>query len=167
MNRLHEEALAARRLVEHLTAAGQDDDEQLVNDMIEGSTELGEVMSWALGKIDEAASLRDAATERARQCKARAERFNTRVDRMSEIVREALEIAGLKKLELAEATLSVRTSPPAVVVIEEGRIPGAYFETRTETRLNKAKLRADLLAGASVDGATLENIRNTLSIRRA
>ena len=166
MTALQEQAHAARELIEALRQAGRDDDET-VDISIASETDLREVVSWALGKIDENAALRDAATDMAQKCRARAARFDGRVERMVDAVRDALEIAGLKKLELPEATLSVRVSPPAVVVIEAERIPGQYFETRTETKLNKAKLRQDLLAGTSVDGATLENIRNTLSIRRA
>ncbi len=166
MTRLQQEAAAARELIEQLRIIDLADDEQLVEDTIEGQTELKEIVSWALRKIAEAEALEAGAKAARDQAAARAARFEARAARFREAITEALGIVGLKRLELPEATLSVSTRAPSVIVTDATLVPAAYQRTKTVTEPDKAAIKAALEAGTYVEGATLSNPRPSLTIRR-
>jgi hypothetical protein len=72
--------------------------------------------------------------------------------------------AGLKKITADDFTMSIRAGSPALIVVDEARIPAQYWEPR-EPRLNKLAILAELKGGGFVDGTALSNPQSTLSIR--
>lgn len=166
MSALQEQAAAARELIEALREAGRDDAET-VDLSIASETDLKEVVGWALRKIAEAEALEAAAKAAAVAARGRAERFRARGERVRDATRDALEVAGLRKLELGEATISLVPSAVAVHVADEAEVPPQYWREKTERSIDKAAIAKDIKAGNAVPGCHLANARDTLAIRRA
>ncbi len=70
----------------------------------------------------------------------------------------------LKKVAAPDFTVSVRPGSPALVVVDEGAIPDAYWQPR-EPRLDRLGLLNDLKHGRPVAGAALSNPEPVLSVR--
>lgn len=96
---------------------------------------------------------------------SRKARLETRVDRRRVAIERAMMAGELAKLELPQATLSLRLVPPKLAVISEEMIPKKYFEQ--VPKLLRSELWADVKAGMDVPGARLTNGSTTLAIRRA
>ena len=71
--------------------------------------------------------------------------------------------AGVKKLELAAATLSIRAGQPRVIITDEARLPPDCIRTRTEP--DKIAIKEHLARGEPVAGAELSNSPPTLAVR--
>ena len=67
------------------------------------------------------------------------------------------------RIELPEATLSIRVGMPKVVVTDEAVLPDTLCRIKREP--DKTKIKESLLAGNAVEGAVLSNAEHTLTIR--
>ena len=76
-----------------------------------------------------------------------------------------MEEAGLEKLVEPDFTVSLRTGPCSLIVIDEQEIPEAYRRPQPPKLDRKAALDA-IARGQNVPGATLSNARVVLSVRR-
>lgn len=122
------------------TLNGEDADEQLIADMIEGETDVFELLDRIL---------EDSVADRlmSEMAYARGKRFKDRSDKMRELARQMMEALGLDKLERATYTASLATGTPPVEVT--GVLPVAFM--RPDTVL----VRKALLKGEQVDNAHL------------
>jgi chromosome segregation ATPase len=140
--------------------------EQELLDCMEGETDLREAIS-ALSDalLDDETRLAglDATITRL---EARALRYRKRMETARKVIQKAMEQAGVRKLELPEATLSIGRTPQGVVIFEEAAIPDEYW-IEQKPKLNKAAIKSDLKAGKNVVGATLDNGASRLTIRRS
>jgi hypothetical protein len=93
----------------------------------------------------------------------RSKRFDVREHAIRTLMFKVLQTANLHKIELPEATLSIRAGQPKVIITEEGDIPDYYVRIKREP--NKILIGAALKAGTNVPGATLSNAEPTLAIR--
>ena len=157
-----------RRQIDALKAAvpelWDDPDEQFIHDMLEGSTSFVEIMTAIEERLGEDEALADAIKARRDQLREREDRVRDRIERMRGLALSLMEAAGQTRLMLPGATLSVRNTPPKVVVIDEAGIPDEFWKT-TRT-LNKTALAEALKSGVYVDGAALGNGGRALSVRR-
>jgi hypothetical protein len=93
----------------------------------------------------------------------RSKRFDAREHAIRTLMFKVLQTANLQKIELPEATLSIRAGMPKVIIVEESEIPNYYVRIKREP--NKILIGAALKAGTNVPGATLSNAEPTLAIR--
>lgn len=147
-------------LLEHPELA---DDEVLRADMLEGATDFHEALTALVGSMRDSESMAKAITDRIKTMQERRDRVEYRVESLRKIIFQLMEAADLRKVELPEATLSFRTVPAGVVVMDEAAIPSEYFETKKV--LSKTRLRAALDAGATIEGASLGNGGVALAVR--
>ena len=97
-----------------------------------------------------------AAIEEARKrMDARARAAAHQARRLKDYLKAELERTGLRP-KAPDLTLRVQRNPPAVVVDEPARVPDAFKQTETVTRLLKADIGRLLKAGEGVAGAHLE-----------
>lgn len=141
-----------------------EEDEQLRLDTLEGETNLFELTRSLLGAIEEdegnvLALKHQIETKRTRQSAA-----EHRNDVRRDAIKALLECAGLDKLTLPEATLSVRRVPPKPIVCDEAAVPVELCRLKRTPDI--AAIKAELEAGGAVPGVTLDNGGVTLSIRR-
>ena len=97
----------------------------------------------------------ELAAEEIKRLQARKKVFERAGERLEGYVRDAMQVAGVKKLEGRTTTLSLRASPASVLVIDPDAVPAEYKEIRIETVIIKEQLRKALKAGRGVPGAQL------------
>jgi Siphovirus Gp157 len=94
---------------------------------------------------------------------ARKERFQRNDAAMRSMMLGLLQNAQLRKMELPEATISVRHGVPRVVITDEADLPGEYWRIKKEP--DKIKIKQALESAAAVPGASLSNSPDTITIR--
>jgi hypothetical protein len=77
---------------------------------------------------------------------------------------EAMNEAGLKKLEQPDFTASARLGAPSLVVTSERDVPESYWMPQPP-RLDRQTLTSDLRRGDQVPGACLGNAAPILTVR--
>ncbi len=139
------------------------EDEVLRADMIEGSTDLIEFMRRLEVRRQEADTSAQAIAANIDALRARMARFERRDQAIRYLMFNMLQAAHLRKLEMPEATLSVRLGVPKVVVTDEAALPDEFCRIKREP--DKAKIKQALAELKVVPGATLSNAEDTIAIR--
>src|SRR5690348_10357542 len=141
-----------------------DADEKTLVDTLEGITNLHEMI---------AAVVRSALVDEALQAglRTRIEDMRQRLDRLAErglkkrqLALEAMNEAGLKKLEQPDFTASARLGAPPLIVNSEGDVPGTYWIPQPP-KLDRRALTSDLRRGDQVPGSCLGNPAPILTVR--
>ena len=81
--------------------------------------------------------------------KARIERFETSAKRKRELALKAMNEAEIPKLLVADFTASLRHGSPTLEVVEETKIPAAYWKPQPP-KLDRQGLLAALKAGTAL-----------------
>jgi hypothetical protein len=139
------------------------EDEQLRADMIEGETDAHEFLRVIERKRQDACVLANAIGNHIGELKLRLDRFERREEAMRALAFKIMNVADLKKLELPEATLSIRNGTQKVLITNEAHIPDDLCRIKREP--NKTAIKDWLMAGNPVPGAELSNAEPSLSIR--
>jgi hypothetical protein len=132
-------------------------------DMIEGETEAHEFLEELEDRRIDALIEIDGITPRLLDMGLRQKRFERRVEAIRELMFNIMEMAGLKKHEMALATLFIRNGPEKVIVTDEQRLTDEYVRIKREP--NKIAIKQALENGVPVDGAELSNPMPVLSIK--
>ena len=160
--RLKTEGEAARVLVANIRDVYGDDAEMIEN-TVEGETDLKEVISDAVNRISELNGHCEALDAMMKAMKERRDRFEDQAARIKAAIHVAMGQADIRKLELPQATLSVRAVAPSVEVKNEAEIPPRFWKPQ-DPKLDRKALLAALKAKEDVPGASLSNGGETLSI---
>lgn len=139
-----------------------DQDEVLRADMLEGSTHLDEFLSNVLRKIGATQAIIEGTKAYVVEIQERKSRMERREYALRSLIHKVMDTAGLRKRELAEATVSIRAGQPKVIVIEEGLIPDEFMRIRKEP--DKTRIKAAITACERVPGCELSNADDTLAI---
>ena len=142
----------------------KEDDEMLRVDTLEGATDLKELLTAIVRAQDDAKALRDGTKVRLDALKSRADRFKMRIEFLRALMTKILESAGVKKIELPEATLSMTARPQQLIGDPDpATLPDGLCRIKREP--DKAKIRELLLSGVTVDGFVLSNAEPGLTVR--
>lgn len=96
------------------------------------------------------------AIERAKKAMAEREaRLNKRVDYLTYYLQSNMERCGIKEIKCPYFVAKLKKNPDAVDIKDEESIPEEFVETVTEKKINKRKIREQLLLGVVIPGATL------------
>ena len=157
------EAHEARTLLEAMRVAlGQDDDaEQLTIASETNMIEAAEAVLYRMGELKTLVAAIDAQIDLMR---ARKERFETQSGRLKMALATAIDRAGVRRLETASATLSIKALPLKLLVTDEQEIPQEFWRVKAPD-LDRTALTGALRQGRTVPGAQLDNGGNTLQIR--
>ena len=142
------------------------DDERTFLDTLDGLTDLSEIVALFVKSADDDIALADGCKARIAEIGERKARFMARADTKKRLVLEALERAGIKKIERSEFTVSIRAVPPSVVIENDALLPVNFVRTTVTTAPDKAAIKEALTSGNDVPGAKLSNGGVTLAIRR-
>ncbi|MEQ9594467.1 siphovirus Gp157 family protein [Parvibaculum sp.] len=153
-------------LRERLEAEFPDLDDETLADTLEGETELTEALAALLRSREEDLGLIAGLKARLSDLRTRLERFQDRAERKRRLVTDVMSRAEIRRITEPDFTVSLRTSPPAVVIEDEERIPDAYWKAQPP-KLDRAALGDALKAGRAVDGASLGAPKPSISIRIA
>jgi len=138
-------------------------DETLLIDMLEGETGLREFLETGLDAKLKSDELIDGIGNRMANAKARLDRFEQRSDAVRSLMFKLMTHAGLRRVVLPEATLSIRAGQPRVIITDESALPPECIRTRTEP--DKIAIKERLARGEHVPGAELSNSEPTLAMR--
>ena len=153
-----------QQLRERLLAELPDIDQETLADTLEGITDLREMLAEIIRSALDDEALAAGLSTRLSDMKARIERFETNAKRKRELALKAMNEAEIPKLLVADFTASLRHGAPTVEVVDEDKIPAAYWKPQAP-KLDRQGLLAALKAGTSIEGAVLEPPRLQLSVR--
>lgn len=139
-----------------------EDDERLHIDTLEAETDLFEITKRLLDHIEVDEGDKAALAEQMDTRKVRRDRCDARIKARREAIAALMECAGLDKLPLPEATLSLRKVAPKPIVVNVDALPDGFC---TFTR--KPDMAAIKAVGLPLpDGVALDNGGTSLTIRR-
>lgn len=139
------------------------DDIWLLSDSLEGQTQLFEILTRLVREERDADSFGAAIRAQEKVLAERRGRFERRQQLNRDFILALLQSAGLPKLTLPEATLSVSTLAPKPVVDDEAQLPDRLCRIRRAPDM--LAIRTELQAGAHIPGAHLSNGSTALVIR--
>jgi len=96
--------------------------------------------------------------------KARLDRFEGSARRKRELALKTMVEADIPKLTVADFTASLKQGAPTLEVLEEEKIPAAYWKPQPP-KLDKQGLLSALKAGTEIDGVTVAAPRQQLNVR--
>jgi hypothetical protein len=130
---------------------------------LESETDAKECLTQIVERIDDTKALAGGVNGRIAELELRLQRFVLREKALRALAYKIMDAAGLRKMELPLATLSIRQGQQRVEILDERLVPDVLCKiTRTP---DKAKIKEMLLGGKAVNWATLQHGDNSLSIR--
>lgn len=162
-HKLHREIRAATALKQSLKDICGDDEEAL-RDMIEGETNLHDMIERVCLSMDEDGILLTGITARVADLAERKKRIENRIGTKRAMIEQAMVIGEIQTLERPAFTLSLRKVPAKAIIEDESLIPAKYFEPQPPV-LDKKTLLADLKGEDKIPGASLSNGGIALQIR--
>jgi hypothetical protein len=143
-----------------------EEDDILLADMLEAESDLHPMLEKLLGWIEEdegtVANLKtqiDDRTERKR-------RFEARVSAKRDAVTALLDCAGLDKITLPEATLSIRQLPAKLAVTDPAAVPEEFTASVPRPNLDAIKAHFNPADPVLPNWLKVEPPRPSLTVRR-
>lgn len=160
---LKRETEAAKSLLASL-AGILGDDAELIANTVEGETDLHRELELAVARIVEIDGMVDAIVAMKKTLTARESRLDAQRETLRTAVGVAMEIAGMKRLEMPLGTVTLKNVPPKLVVVSEEDIPARFWQP-SDPRLNKKAILDELKEKLPVAGCTLSNGSTTIQVR--
>ena len=151
-------------LIEQIKALSEDDP-TLAADMIEGETNILELIALVDASEFEDAIHVEALDAALKRLKARKDRIEDRIDMKRAVLANALDMISKKSHETALGTITIKPKPMTAIVTNEADIPARFWKAQAPV-LDKAGLNAAVKAGEDIPGATKSNAGFSLAIRR-
>jgi len=159
-------AIIAREVAALLAAHPElADDEALRLDTIEGETSVHEVLSRVVRDAQDSAASARAVKEQETTLSSRRGRFERREDALRTLAHRIMTAAGLRKVELPEATLSLSAKGPGLH-LDDGvadKLPDDLV--KIERKPDRGKIKRAMLDGREVYGARITNGGETFNLR--
>lgn len=140
------------------------DDEYAIQDAIEGETNFKEVASEAVERIATLNGFSKSIDDQITNLIKRRDRFENQAALIKTALSAAMTTAEIDRLELPNATLSVKALPAKAIIIDEALIPSKFWKP-SDPKLDRKAVLDALKSGDSVSGAALSNGGTTLQIR--
>jgi seryl-tRNA synthetase len=142
------------------------DDDAALLDTLEGETNLKEVLAYMAREATRYEAFAEAIKRIIEENKDRKDRFERKSDKLRQSIGWAMQEAGLKKVEAADVTLSLRNNPPSLVTtIEPEDAPEQFRTVKTTYAFDKKAIKEALMAGDMLAFASLNNQPASLQIR--
>jgi hypothetical protein len=139
-------------------------DPDTLRDSLEGITNLHEMIAAIIRSALADEALQVGLRTRIEDMRQRLSRLAERGSKKRQLALEAMNEAGLKKLEQPDFTASARLGAPPLVVTSERDVPESYWIPQPP-RLDRQTLTSDLRRGDQVAGACLGNVAPILTVR--
>ena len=139
-------------------------DPDTLRDSLEGITNLHEMIAAIIRSALADEALQVGLRTRIEDMRQRLSRLAERGSKKRQLALEAMNEAGLKKLEQPDFTASARLGAPPLVVTSERDVPESYWIPQPP-RLDRQTLTSDLRRGDRVPGACLGNAAPILVVR--
>ena len=140
------------------------DDEEAWIASLESETNVGELLTTIVRRIEDTKALVIGTKDRFEELKERKDRFERRVDALRELAFKVMETAEVAKLELPEATLSLRAGTQQLVgEADPENLPPEF--KRVTVAVDRTAIKDALKKGQTVPGFELSNSPPSLTIR--
>ena len=141
-----------------------DADAETIKDTLEGLTDLPEILAGVIRSalIDQALIL--GLRERIEEMKFRLERIEIRGTKKRQLALDAMQEAGLSKLEQPDFTASTRPGTPSLIISAEDAIPATY-RIPQPPKIDRQSMLESLKRGLEIPGALLSNPKPVLVVR--
>lgn len=139
------------------------DDADFRRDVFEGQTSLDYVLSKLVETSLDAVTMADAIKARKIELGERQARFERKDEATRKLILSVMERAELPKIQLTEATLSMRQLPPSPIVTDATALPDNCV--RIERKPDMKAIKAEIEGGREVPGVAMSNGRPSLTIR--
>jgi hypothetical protein len=140
-------ARAALALKESIAAVATDDDE-LLTDMIEGETDLFEIIDRLIARRAENMALAAGAAQHIETMRGRRERFERLAEQDRTLITQAMLIAELPSVRRPIATLSLSARAAKLVIDDEAAIPSSFWKVG-DPRLDRSALAEAVKASSA------------------
>jgi hypothetical protein len=131
---------------------------------LESETDLNALLIAIVRRIEDTKALAIGTKDRLEELANRKDRFEDRITALRNLLFKVMEAAGVKKLELPEATLSLRTGSPGLVgEADPQELPDELC--KISRSLDRTAIKEALKTGKTVPGFSLSNAQPSLSIR--
>ena len=140
-------ARAALAVRESIAAVATDDDE-LLTDMIEGETDLFEIIDRLIARRAENMALAAGAAQHIETMRGRRERFERLAEQDRTLITQAMLIADLPSVRRPVATLSLSARAAKLVIDDEAAIPSGFWKAG-DPRLDRSALAEAVKASAA------------------
>jgi hypothetical protein len=138
-------------------------DEELLLDILEGETDLELLASRIVFERQDAEAMIVGIKSHEADLSARRDRYEAKSEAMKSLLHDLMDAAGVGKLTLPEATVSI-TAPRQIVVIDDlDAVPSQL--SKTVKRPDKKAIGEALAAGEDVPGARLVTSLPGLTVR--
>lgn len=137
------------------------EDDILRADMLEGATNMNDVLSLLVSLVADAEGMVDAIKARADTLSQRKARFERRSEVMRWFIQIVMERAELNKVQLPEATLSLSFRKPSPIVTDETVLPDEFCNFKRTADMAKIKE-----AGTLPPGCSMSNGKHVLAVRK-
>jgi hypothetical protein len=158
--------LVVRQQIENLKVSHpeliEDDEAWLAS--LESETRFEELVTQIVRRIDDSKALAEGTAGRLTELQERKARMLHRMESLRNLLFKLMESAELSKLELAEATISVRNGSPQLVgEADAASLPDDLCKISRNP--DRTAIKEALKTGQAVPGFQLSNATPTLSIR--
>lgn len=144
----------------------QSDDEELLLDMLEGETDLFEIVRKLLEANEDDEGRKEALTEQMAVRKERRDKCENRIALRRTAIRDLMAAAGIEKLPLPEATISKQKVKAKVIVIMSEAVPQELCKATWKPDLEKIKAQYAADSENLPNWIGIEPERETIVIRR-
>lgn len=160
---LHIQGEAARSLLANVRDV-IGDDEEMIATVVEGETGLIEAISASVERMRELECHSKTIDDLISDLRQRQSRFDMQSKRIKAAIHVAMGQAEIRKLELPQATLSLRSVAPSAEITDEASIPSKFWKPQ-DPKLDKKALLDALKANEYVPGVVLSNGSETIAIK--
>jgi hypothetical protein len=143
-----------------------EDDERGWIDALEGETDAFELVRRLLHRIEAEEGDRAALTEQMEARKVRRDRCDARIAAQREAIATVMKCAGLDKLPLPEATITLRETAPKLVVNDPAAVPHEYAVQSWKPSMDAIKAAFSVDTPALPNWLRIDDPRPSLTIRR-
>jgi hypothetical protein len=151
-------------LCDWLIAETRDTGDETLRDALEGLDDLHAAIACVVRSYLDDLTLAAALGIRLDEMQNRLARLEARAEKKRLLVTSVMERAELKSLAEPDFTVSLRRTPPPLIVTDEGAVPAPYWHPRPP-ELDRYVLLAALLGGHAIAGARLGNGHLVMSVR--
>jgi hypothetical protein len=139
-------------------------DPDTLADTLEGITDLKEMLAELIRSALEDEAFASGLSTRLADMKARFERFESRAERKRQLALRVMDEAEIPKLMQPDFTASLKQGAPTLDVVDEAKIPAAYWKPQP-SKLDRQGLLAALKGGVAVEGVAIAQAQIQLSVR--
>jgi hypothetical protein len=161
--RLHTATQSADVLKEQLREIAGDDVD-VIRDTLEGEIDLRGLIALAAEQNGLDAASVSGLAEFIDKLRDRKDRIEKRIGMRRAAMLAAMQSGEIKTVETPAGTITRKSVPPSVLIVDEAAIPADYWKP-SDPKLDKKAVGEALKAGREVPGAMMSNGGETLQVR--